>query len=174
MPKETPLAPKKSATVPKNGAITPKKSLAAPKKSTATPHPELPVGAANTDFDVQKPPRSLIQHRRSLLQPESRSMIGGTNRQLVTDEPVEGSSRLLQEIMDHPRGIYGIHNKPIKEKRRMSKCYPLELQTPVLMSKNLPEVCYIDEVYSTAEVFIWADPVAKCPHRRSSLGTGSN
>ena len=34
-----------------------------------------------------------------------------------------------------------MHDKSIMEKRRMSKSYRLELQTPVLMPKILPEVC---------------------------------
>ena len=40
-----------------------------------------------------------------------------------------------------------MHDKSIKEKQRMSKSYWLELQTPLMMPKNLPEVyCSPEEV----------------------------
>ena len=56
------------------------------------------------------------------------------------NELVDDISTLEVRNTDHSRGIYGIHYKSIKEKRRMSKSYKLELQTPIMMPKNLPEV----------------------------------
>ena len=77
----------------------------------------------------------------------------GENRQLVTDEPVEFEKEPVgvedgRKITDHFRGIYRIYPDLIKENRKMSTCYRLDLQTlgsrvqPVIMPKNLPDHCF--------------------------------
>ena len=74
-------------------------------------------------------------------------MLRRTNRQLVTDEPIAEFKKNLVErkfktiaaklqiILEDAMNARQI------SKGRMSKSYKLELQTPILMPKNLPEVC---------------------------------
>ena len=76
--------------------------------------------------------------------------MNGVNRQLVTNKPVEFEKQPVEvvqdycrKITDHVRGIYGTYPNLIKEKRRMSTCNRLDLQTlgsqPVIMPKRLPD-----------------------------------
>ena len=73
----------------------------------------------------------------------------GENRQLVADEPVEFVKQRVEvqncrKITNHSKGIYRTYPNLIKENRRMSTCYRLDLQTlgsqPV-MPNNLPDHC---------------------------------
>ena len=73
----------------------------------------------------------------------------GENRQLLTNEPVEVEKQPVEvqdcrKITDNFKRIYRTYPNLIEEKRRMSTCNRLDLQTlgsqPV-MPKNLPDHC---------------------------------
>ena len=68
----------------------------------------------------------------------------GRNRQLVIDEPVEFEKQTVaievedcRKITDHSRGIYRIYPSLMKENRRMSTCYQLDLQTLGLLCPKI-------------------------------------